>query len=124
MIPISNADFDRAVEEALADIPDELRAHLDNVLVEVRGRPDQTFMDEHDVPEDLLGLYVGVPLGDKGPENSAPPLPDRIILFRENLCAMCASRDELLEEIRVTVLHEVGHHFGLDEDGLDELGFA
>lgn len=123
MIRMSAAEFDRVVQRALDEIPGEFRPYLENVVIEVRDFPDAAFMREHDVPDDLLGLYVGVPLEDKGPDLAPTPLPDRIIIFRGNLCEMCETRQELIDEIRVTVLHEVGHHFGLDEDRLSELGF-
>ena len=123
MIHVSDGDFDRAVEQALAEIPDEFQPYMENVVIEVRRRPDRKLLQEHDVPADLLGLYVGVPLEDKGPERAPTPLPDRIVVFRDNLCEMCVSRDELIDEIRITVLHEIGHHFGLDEDRLAELGY-
>ncbi|MEW6199476.1 MAG: metallopeptidase family protein [Planctomycetota bacterium] len=123
MIRVSERDFDRAVEQALAEIPDEFQPYLENVVVEVRRRPDAKLMREHDVPADLLGLYVGVPLEEKGPELAPTPMPDRILIFHDNLCGMCSSWDELVDEIRVTVLHEIGHHFGLDEDRLSELGY-
>lgn len=123
MIHISDADFDRAVQAALDAVPEDLRAHLDNVVVEVQKRPGADFMREYDVPEDVLGVYVGVPLEEKGPDSSYLPMPDRVVVFRDNLCEMCESRSELIEEIRITVLHELGHHFGLDEDRLEELGY-
>lgn len=123
MIHLSNAEFDRAVEAALDEIPDEFRPYLDNVVIEVCRRPDAALMRAHDVPDDILGLYVGVPLEDKGPEQMGLPLPDRVLIFRDNLCEMCESVDELIDEIRITVLHEIGHHFGLDEDRLEALGY-
>lgn len=123
MIHVSDVEFDQAVQAALDGIPDEFRAYLDNVMVEVRGRPDASLLAEHEETEDLLGLYVGVPLEDKGPDRAAPPLPDRILIFRDNLCEVCETREELTEEIRITVLHEIGHHFGLDEDRLADLGY-
>jgi predicted Zn-dependent protease with MMP-like domain len=123
MIAISPAEFDRLVQQALDEIPDEFRPYLENVMVEVRDHPDKRFMQEHDVPDNLLGLYVGVPLEEKGPERAPTVLPDRIVIFRANLCEMCATRPELIDEIRITVLHEVGHHFGLDEDRLEDLGY-
>jgi predicted Zn-dependent protease with MMP-like domain len=123
MISPSNAEFDRAVEQALAEVPDEFQPYLENVVVEVRPLPDRAFMREHDVPDDVLGLYVGIPLEEKGPELAPSPLPDRIYIFRDNLCSMCESWDELVDEIRITVLHEIGHHFGLDEERLEELGY-
>ncbi len=122
MMHVSNTEFDRAVEDALAEIPDEFRPYLENVMIEVRGKPDAALMRAEEVPDDLLGLYVGLPLEEKGPDRVAA-LPDRILIFRDNLCEMCESRDELVDEIRITVLHEIGHHFGLDEDRLAELGY-
>lgn len=123
MIHVSDAEFDRAVQAALASIPEEFRPYLENVVVEVRPRPDAALLKEYDETDDLLGLYVGVPLENKGPERVGAPLPDRILIFRDNLCAMCETHAELIDEIRVTVLHEIGHHFGLDEDRLAELGY-
>lgn len=124
MIQITDREFDSAVEAALASIPDEFQAYLENVMVEVRDRPDKALMHSEEVPADLLGLYMGTPLEHRGSEGGHSLLPDRILVFRDNLCAMCATREELIEEIRVTVLHEVGHHFGLDEQRLDELGYG
>ncbi|GMU81071.1 MAG: metallopeptidase family protein [Phycisphaerales bacterium] len=124
MIRMSDTEFDRAVEAALAEIPDEFRVHLENVMVEVRPRPDRALMREYEVPDDILGLYVGTPLGERLAEGLGPMLPDRVLIFRDNLCEMCESREELIDEIRITVLHEIGHHFGMDEDQLDELGYG
>lgn len=126
MIRLSRAEFERAVAEALERIPPHLRRYLDNVVVEVRERPDRSLavhFDDGEVPDDLLGLYVGCTLPERGPAADASPLPDRILIFRRNLQAMCRTREELIDEIRITVLHEVGHHFGLDEDELAELGY-
>ena len=123
MIRISNADFDRAVEDALSEIPPEFERYLENVVIEVRRRPDARLQREHDLPPDALGLYFGHPLEEQGPELSQV-LPDRILIFRDNLCEMCSVREELIEEIRITVLHEIGHHFGLDEDALEDLGYG
>ena len=123
MIHVSDADFDRAVQAALDSLPDDFRPYLENVLIEVQPRPDAALLEEYQETDDLLGIYVGVPLEEKGPERAPTPLPDRILVFRENLCAMCQSWEELVDEIRVTVLHEIGHHFGLDEDRLADLGY-
>lgn len=123
MIRVSEREFDRAVEAALEAVPGTFRLYLENVVIEVQPRPTRAFCREHDVPDDLLGIYVGVPLEDKGPELAPTPLPDRIVVFRDNLCEMCETVDELVDEIRITVLHEIGHHFGLDEDRLAELGY-
>lgn len=123
MIHPSNADFDRAVEQALAEVPAEFQRYIENVVVEVRNRPDRALMREHGIPDDVLGFYIGVPLEEKGPDLAPVPLPDRILIFRDNLCEMCESWEELVDELRITVLHEIGHHLGLDEDRLEELGY-
>lgn len=123
MIAITNREFDDAVKAALDEIPGEFRPHLENVMIEVRDRPDARFMTDFDVPADILGMYDGVPLEDKL-AGGGRAIPDRIYIFRDNLCAMCDSIGELIDEIRITVLHEVGHHFGMDEDQLDELGYG
>jgi predicted Zn-dependent protease with MMP-like domain len=123
MIRITSAEFDRAVEAALDAVPREFRPYLENVLVEVRDRPDKALLAEYDETDDLLGLYVGTPLDERGIDAPQPLLPDRILIFRDNLCDMCETREELIDEIRITVLHEIGHHFGLDEDRLTELGY-
>ncbi len=123
MIHVSDAEFERAVERSLADVPNEFKPLLENVIIEIRDRPDPALMAEHDIPDDLLGLYAGCPWEDKVSEHNPTPMPDRVYVFRDNLCEMCETREELLEEIRITVLHEIGHHFGLDEDRLEELGY-
>ncbi len=127
MITISNAEFDQLVDNVLQQVPDEYRQYLENVVVEVHDRPSRAldaYVEDDEAPEDLLGLYIGVPLEDKLPTLGEPGGPDRILLFRENLCAMCTTRAELIDEIRVTLLHEIGHFFGMDEDQLDELGYG
>ena len=123
MIRISDAEFDQAVEQALAEIPEEFEQYLENVMVEVRPRPDATLLKNREVKGTLLGLYVGHPLERHGPDMNCL-LPDRIFIFRDNLCRVCRTREQLIRQIRVTVLHEVGHHFGLDEDDLHELGYG
>jgi len=124
MIHPSDAEFDRAVEQALAEVPDEFQPYLENVMIEVRRRPDRKLLRDREFRGTLLGLYVGVPLEEKGPELAPTPLPDRIYIFHDNLCRVCRSWDELVDQVRVTVLHEIGHHFGLDEDRLADLGYG
>jgi predicted Zn-dependent protease with MMP-like domain len=123
MIHVSRAEFDRAVAQALASVPARFRPYLENVRVEVHDRPDPALLEEFGETDDLLGLYVGTPIEERGDDGPALPLPDRVLIFRENLCEMCDTREDLLEEIRITVLHEIGHHFGLDEDQLEQLGY-
>jgi predicted Zn-dependent protease with MMP-like domain len=115
--PLSDADFDALVEDALDEVPEELMAMLDNVVFLVEPEPP---------PEDpdLLGVYEGVPLTERGDGWAAGALPDRIVLFRGPLTRMCADEDELVDEVAVTVVHEIAHHFGIDDEALHRLGWG
>jgi predicted Zn-dependent protease with MMP-like domain len=106
--------FEDVVARALASLPPELQAHVRNVEIAIE--------DEHPDEPDLFGLYEGVPLPERG--DWAGTLPDRIRIFRKPLVESFPDPAELQEEIRITVLHELAHYFGLDEDRLDELGFS
>lgn len=106
--------FDEHVERVLASLPAELREAIRNIEISVE--------DEHPDEPDLFGLYEGVPLPERG--DWAGALPDRIRIFRLPLVESFRVPAELEEEIRITVLHEVAHYFGLDEDRLDDLGFS
>lgn len=115
-VEISREAFDALVDEALDDIPDELAALVRNVVVLV----------EEDAPADdpdLLGLYDGVALTERSTQDSFD-LPDRILLFRANLLDMCDSIAELREEVGITVVHEIAHHFGIDDERLHALGWG
>jgi predicted Zn-dependent protease with MMP-like domain len=111
--------FDAAVEEALAAIPEDIRDHLENLVVTVEEEPspeDLAALGMH--AEDLLlGLYHGTPLPERE-ATSYGGLPDRIVIYRLPLLEVCATRRELLREIRQTVVHEVGHYFGFGEEDL------
>lgn len=109
-------EFDALVERALDDIPPELASLIHNVVVLVEDEPPE------DDP-DLLGYYDGVALTAREANHSGA-LPDRILLFRGPLLDMCTSRDELVDEVRITVVHEIAHHFGIDDARLHELGYA
>jgi predicted Zn-dependent protease with MMP-like domain len=108
--------FEELVAEALDQVPADLAALMDNVVVLVEPRPPE---------EDpgLLGLYVGTPLTERDSGYTFRE-PDRILVFREPLLAMCTSREQLVEEVRITVVHEIAHHFGIDDDRLHDLGYA
>ena len=109
-------EFERLVESALDDIPDEIASLIRNVVVLV----------EDDAPPDdpdLLGLYDGVALTDRHGEPRLE-LPDRILVFRRPLLAYVDDEEQLAEEVRITVVHEVAHHFGIEDDRLHELGYA
>ena len=111
---VSPERFEELVADALDDIPEELGRLMDNVWVTVE-----------DVPEEpgLLGLYSGVPLTEREAYGGMV-MPDRITLYRIPICAMSRTEDEVVEVVRDTVIHEVAHHFGIDDERLDELGWA
>ncbi len=107
--------FDDHVRAALDSLPADVAGALENVAVVVE--------DENAEDPDIFGLYQGVPLPDRGIGYSGA-LPDRIAIYRLPLEETFTDPDELEQEIRVTVLHELGHYFGMDEDKLDELGYG
>ncbi len=114
---MSREEFEDAVRDALDEIPEELARQMDNVVVLVEDDPP---------PEDpeLLGLYEGVPLTERGEFWAAGALPDRITIYRRPTLALCDSRDEVVDEVAVTVVHEIAHHFGIDDERLHELGWG
>ncbi len=116
--------FERLVQRALDDLPDNILAMLDNVDVVIEDEPEETLRaDRQPADEELFGLYQGVPQTERDAGYSMV-LPDKITLYRGPLERSCGSPAELAREVRVTVVHELGHHFGLDEDRLGELGWA
>lgn len=111
---MNQAEFEVVAGRAIATLPAHIRAALENVAVTVESA--------HPDDPDLYGLYEGVPVTEA--HDWAGELPARIRIFRIPLAEDFPDPDELAEEIRVTVLHELAHHFGIDEDRLDELGYA
>jgi len=107
--------FEALVERALDEIPDEIAALVHNVVVLVEDEPPAN-------DPDLLGVYDGVSLTERGADHTG--LPDRITIFRNPLLDLCADEDELVSEVRITVVHEIAHHFGIDDDRLHDLGYA
>lgn len=107
--------FDELVSDALDLIPPELAAAMDNVVVLVE--------DRHPEDAELLGLYEGVALTERDSDYFGS-LPDAITIYRDALLDVCESEDEVVEEVAVTVIHEIAHHFGIDDDRLHELGWA
>ena len=113
MIDIEPGRFEEMVVTALDSLPAELGRLMSNVAVTVEHDPG---------PPGLLGLYEGIPLTSRTTQY-AGVLPDRITIYRQAICAICRTEDEVASEVRRTVVHEVGHHFGIDDDRLDELGW-
>jgi predicted Zn-dependent protease with MMP-like domain len=113
--PLPAARFQELVADALDAVPAELMALLDNVVVLVEDRnPDEP---------DLLGLYEGYALTERGWDYGGA-LPDRIMIDRAAICDICADEDEVVEEVTITVVHEIAHHFGIDDDRLHALGWG
>ncbi|MCW2773319.1 MAG: hypothetical protein JWN91_1645 [Nocardioides sp.] len=115
-IEMGRADFENLVDRALDEIPDEITALVRNVVVLVEDEPPE------DEP-DLLGLYDGIALTERWGDPMME-LPDRIFIFRGPLLDMCDTVEQLVDEVRITVVHEVAHHFGIDDDRLHDLGYA
>ena len=113
MEPIDVDAFESLVGDALATIPDELRVEMDNVAI---------IIDYESPPGSLFGLYEGVPLTSRGHYSGARP--DQITLFLATICQAAHTPDDLVHQIRVTLLHEVGHHFGIGDERLRELGWS
>jgi predicted Zn-dependent protease with MMP-like domain len=116
MVPVTPEEFEKLVGDALDSIPTRLARAMSNVvvLVEAEPPPDQP---------GLLGLYEGVPLTARDGWY-AGVLPDRITIFRGPILRRARSYQEAVEEVRVTVVHEVAHHFGIDDDELEDLGYG
>ena len=113
---MSRARFEELVTTAMDDVPAELSALVDNCVVLVEDEPPA------DDPG-LLGVYDGTPLTERG-SGYTMALPDRITIFRRPTLEMCESEEEVVDEVRITVVHEIAHHFGIDDDRLHELGYA
>jgi predicted Zn-dependent protease with MMP-like domain len=122
MMRVSRQRFEELVAQAIDGLPEEFAEMLENVAVVVEEEPSDDDLVELGIdptdPErdELFGLYQGVPLADRDSFYSS--LPDRVAIYRGPLLRCCASRREILREIRDTVIHELGHHFGLDEDDM------
>jgi predicted Zn-dependent protease with MMP-like domain len=113
--------FERYVERALEELPDRFKAALDNLEIVVEDTPDPRLLEEMGLEPPLLGLYVGTPLPERHLEDWN--LPDRIVIYRGELLRLGVRGKELVEEIRLTVLHEIGHYFGLDDETLERMGY-
>jgi predicted Zn-dependent protease with MMP-like domain len=120
MLRMSREQFEEVVARALDELPEDLAQRIDNVFVQVEDEPSAEDLASVglDPEEDtLFGLYHGHSILERDPSGYAG-LPDRIVIYRLPLLEACASRRELLREIRDTVVHELGHYFGLEDDAL------
>ena len=116
MLELDADEFERLVVAELDALPDDMVDGLDNVVFVTEDRPDAGSLD-------LLGLYEGVALTDRG-QYGFGELPDRIVLFREPLLQIAGDLDELRDQIHVTLVHEIAHYYGIDDAQLHELGWA
>lgn len=122
---VSKKEFAELVERAIADLPPQFAEFLDEVPIEIHTRPSVKLLREMGLEDDelLMGLYRGVERTRRSVEDSGR-LPDVIYIFQEDHELVCDGRKQLIEEVRKTVLHEIGHHFGMSEEDLDALGYG
>ena len=122
---LSKERFAELVERALANVPPPFVGYLEEVAIEIRDRPSRKQLRSVGLKDDelLLGLYHGRPRDQRSVLDSGV-MPDVIYLFQEDIEDASDDEAELVEQVRVTVLHEIGHHFGMDEDELDALGYG
>ena len=122
MHPLTDADFESLVTDALDGLPAALAERMSNVEVTVEDVPGAEAGEFSVDGENLLGLYHGIPLTDRS-EAYSGVLPDRITLYKNNLERRASTKEDLRDAVRRTVIHEVAHHFGIDDDRLEELGW-
>lgn len=124
MIQLRRREFLDLVRGCYDDLPAQVLSYLDNLDVVVRDWPDADSLasTQGDMPNDLLGLFSGWPRVERGGE--LPLLPDRITLFQRPIESLCSSREDVAREVRKTLLHEVGHYLGLEEEELERLGYG
>jgi predicted Zn-dependent protease with MMP-like domain len=118
------ARFNRLVEQAVRSLPISIRSRLDNVAIVVEEEPNEDQLRDQEEPDDeLFGFYEGTPLSERSGSYTMV-VPDRIVIFRGPLERAFSDPNEIREEVRITVLHELAHHLGFDEDEIADLGLA
>lgn len=114
---VSQETFERWVEEAIGSLPAFFTERIQNVAFVVEDEPSPDVLEEH--PQDLLGLYQGVPLPERSVWQDLPPMPDVITLYQKNIESICRTQAEVKRQIALTVMHELGHYFGLSEEEME-----
>lgn len=114
MLQVPPQRFEGLVADALDDIPEGLAQLMDNVVVMIEDEPPE---------EGLLGLYEGIPLTERD-QYGGFAMPDRVTVYRLPLLEMCTSEEDLVDQVTITVIHELAHHFGIDDDTLHDLGWG
>lgn len=120
----SEESVEAMLRRVVEQLPAEVRAVLDNVQLELRDLPNPKVHAHPDVDPLILGLYTGASLLEQTVHEGPPTLPERVEVFQRNVERICADDEELEEQLRITLLHEIGHHLGWDEDDLEERGLA
>lgn len=121
---LSEREFEDIVVDVLDSLPEEILQLLDNIDVVIERWPSKDQLANLDMEDGtLFGLYEGIPLTERNNAYNLVP-PDKITIFQGSIEQYCSSRDEIAEQVRTTVVHEVAHHFGFDEERLLELGWA
>jgi predicted Zn-dependent protease with MMP-like domain len=117
-LSVSPEDFEGLVRRAVRNLPSAYRRLLDNIAVVVEEEPSRDVLDEMELEseDDLLGLYTGTARGEESFFDPAGHLPARVIVYRGPILRLCRTKEEVIQEVRDTVAHEIGHHFGLDDD--------
>jgi len=122
---VSKREFGELVEQAISDLPDEFAEFLEEVPIEIHTRPSEKLLNELGFSKKkvLLGLYRGVGRTRRSVEDPSRP-PEVIYIFQESHERVCNSAREMVRQVRKTVLHEIGHHFGMSEEDLERVGYA
>ncbi len=122
---ISEKEFDKIVRKAIKRIPSDIRGYLNNIAISVKNRPTGKMMEKMDLPPEaiLFGVYQGIPLIERS-ATSPPLFPDTILLFQEPIEEVCENKEEIEDQIEITVVHEIAHFFGISEERLRELGYG
>ena len=117
---VSPEEFEALVQKAVGRLPSSYRRLLDNISVVVEEEPSREVLDEMELEseDDLLGLYTGTAKGGESFFDPAGHLPARVIIYRGPILRLCRTKDEVIREVQDTVAHEIGHHFGLDDDDM------
>src|SRR5438477_6377197 len=116
--------FEKLVSDSIGELPEEFRNKLENVVIIIEDYPSRELMQEMELsPDDtLFGLYEGVPLTERG-FFAEPLYPDRILVFQRAIEDECDSLEEIKEEVKITLVHEIAHFFGIDDDYLEDIGY-
>jgi predicted Zn-dependent protease with MMP-like domain len=125
LLRLSETEFEELVVAALDTLPDELLQLMDNIEVTVDRLPSRHQMRQAGVRHGtLLGLYEGIPLTARHSSSYSLVVPDKITIFQRPIEGICTTHDEIVDQVRKTVIHEVAHHFGIGEERLRELGWG